>query len=71
MEGSIAAPAVRENLIKEERTSGGVLDIDTEKPSSITSHSPGYIDRKNEIIFGLSHELLSEEELHSLALLTQ
>ncbi len=31
----------------------GVLDIDTDTPSSITSHPPGYIDKDNEIIVGL------------------
>jgi formate C-acetyltransferase len=30
----------------------GVLDV-SQIPSSITSHAPGYIDRENEIIFGL------------------
>ncbi len=42
-----------ENLIKKEHENGGVLDIDTETPSTITSHKPGYIDKKNELIFGL------------------
>lgn len=31
-------------LQKEERKKGGVLDMDTEVVSSITSHAPGYID---------------------------
>lgn len=31
-------------LQKEERAKGGVLDMDTEIVSSITSHNPGYID---------------------------
>ena len=34
-------------LQKEERAKGGVLDMDTEIVSSITSHEPGYLD-KNE-----------------------
>jgi formate C-acetyltransferase len=38
-------------LFVEERKKG-VLDI-SQIPSSITSHGPGYIDRENEIIFGL------------------
>lgn len=31
----------------------GVLDVDVRTPSTITSHEPGYIDREDEIIFGL------------------
>jgi len=42
-----------EKLIAEEKKRGGVLDIDTKTASSITSHSPGYINRKKELIFGL------------------
>jgi len=38
-------------LFSEERRKG-VLDV-SQVPSSITSHGPGYIDRKNEIIVGL------------------
>ena len=41
-------------LFVEER-SKGVLDISL-IPSSITAHSPGYIDRENEIIVGLQTE---------------
>src|SRR5215475_4265072 len=41
-------------LFKEERKKG-VLDI-SEIPSSITAHGPGYIDKGNEIIFGLQTE---------------
>ncbi len=33
-----------QKLQKEERQKGGVLDMDTEVVSSITSHGPGYID---------------------------
>ena len=36
-----------------ERQFGGVLDIDTATVSSLTSYSPGYIDKDNEIIFGM------------------
>ncbi len=42
-----------ENLQSQERKAGGVLDIDSEIPSTITSHRPGYIDKNNEIIMGL------------------
>jgi len=41
-------------LFLEERRKG-VLDI-SQIPSSITAHSPGYIDRQNEIIVGLQTE---------------
>ncbi len=36
-----------------ERQFGGVLDIDTDTVTSLTSYSPGYIDKENEIIFGM------------------
>jgi formate C-acetyltransferase len=41
-------------LFLEERKKG-VLDI-SQIPSSITAHGPGYIDKENEIIFGLQTE---------------
>jgi len=40
-------------LTKKEIDNGGVLDIDTEKISKITSHGPGYIAKENEVIVGL------------------
>ena len=40
-------------LQKEERAKGGVLDMDTDIVSSITSHRPGYLDRDLEKIVGL------------------
>ncbi len=36
-----------------EQQFGGILDIDTATVSSITSYSPGYIDKDNELIVGL------------------
>ena len=36
-----------------ERQFGGVLDIDTATVSSLTSFSPGYLDKDNELIVGL------------------
>jgi formate C-acetyltransferase len=39
------------SLLKEIKE--GVLDADETTPSSLTSHPPGYIDRENEVIFGL------------------
>jgi len=41
-------------LFVEERKKG-VLDI-SQRPSSITAHDPGYIDRNNEVIVGLQTE---------------
>ncbi len=40
-------------LMKEERSNGGILDIDTHTISTITSHKPGYIDSNLEEIVGL------------------
>ncbi|NLI58162.1 MAG: formate C-acetyltransferase [Clostridium sp.] len=40
-------------LLKEEHLKDGVLSIDTNTISGITSHSPGYIDEENELIKGL------------------
>lgn len=42
-----------EDLIQKERENGGVLDVDTKTPSTITSHLPGYIKKDLEIILGL------------------
>ena len=42
-----------EALFALERQFGGVLDIDTATVSSLTSFSPGYLDKENEIIVGM------------------
>ncbi len=42
-----------QGLFALERQFGGVLDIDTSTVSSLTSFSPGYIDKNNEIIVGM------------------
>ena len=42
-----------QSLFDLERQYGGVLDIDTATASSLTSYTPGYIDKENEIIVGL------------------
>lgn len=39
-----------------EQKKGGVFDIDTIKPTTITSHGPGYINKDLEIIYGLQTE---------------
>ena len=40
-------------LFKLERAKGGVLDVDTDTVSSLTSYKAGYIDRDNELIVGM------------------
>ena len=42
-----------EALFAIERQQGGVLDIDTATVSSLTSFSPGYVDKEKELIVGL------------------
>ena len=42
-----------QKLQKEERAKGGVLDMDTEICSTITSHRPGYLEKDLEKIVGL------------------
>ncbi len=39
-------------LTKKERENGGVLDMDTDIISTITSHGPGYLDKEKEQIVG-------------------
>ncbi len=41
------------DLFKQERQNGGVLDIDTKTVSSLTAYAPGYLDKENELIVGL------------------
>ncbi len=54
-----ATPRTRELMAKlqelfaEERKKGGVLDVDTDTVSSLTSYAPGYIDKDNELIVGM------------------
>ncbi|MDQ0156683.1 formate C-acetyltransferase [Robertmurraya andreesenii] len=40
------------DLSKQERENGGVLDMDTEIVSTITSHGPGYLDKDLEKVVG-------------------
>ena len=42
-----------QELLKQEREAGGVLDIDTEHFSGICNFDPGYINQENEVIVGL------------------
>lgn len=43
-------------LLHKEFKKGGLFGIDVTKVSTITSHGPGYIDKKHESIFGLQTE---------------
>lgn len=40
------------DLTRQEREAGGVLDMDTDLVSTITSHGPGYLDKDKEKIVG-------------------
>ncbi len=40
-------------LFEQERRYGGVLEVDAVTVSSLTSYSPGYLDKENELIVGL------------------
>ena len=42
-----------QSLQKEERKKGGVLDMDTDVVSTMTSHAPGYLSKSDEQIVGL------------------
>lgn len=63
-ESFLASPTERTNklmsqvreLLKTEQERNGVLDVDTEKVSSILTYEPGYIDKGLELIVGLQTE---------------
>ncbi len=42
-----------QELFREEKLKGGVLDVDTKTVSSLTAYEAGYIDKESEIIVGL------------------
>lgn len=42
-----------QELLKKESEKGGVLDIDTETVSSLTTYAPGYLDKDKELIVGV------------------
>ncbi len=45
--------ATVQELFRKERKNGGVLDVDTDTVSSLTSYKPGYIDKEKELIVGM------------------
>lgn len=45
--------SIIQELSRKERENGGVLDVDVNTVSTITSHKPGYIDQEKEQIVGL------------------
>ena len=42
-----------QKLLDKERKNNGVLDVNAEVVSSLTSYEPGYLDKENEIIVGI------------------
>ncbi|WP_371367255.1 Formate acetyltransferase [Sporomusa rhizae] len=40
-------------LLRQERANNGVLDVDSSKVSTVTSHPAGYINKELEVVFGL------------------
>ena len=54
------------DLFQKEQEKGGVLDIDTDTPSSLCSFAPGYVDRDNELIVGLQTDMPLKRAIHPL-----
>ncbi len=48
-----ALTAEYEELLAKEREKGGVLDVDTERVSSLLTYPAGYLDKEKELIVGL------------------
>ena len=58
-----------QELQKEERAKGGVLDMETEVVSGLTAYGPGYIDESMkdlEQVVGLADRQTTEESIHAL-----
>ena len=53
-----------ENFLKEEKEKGGVIELDTDVVSSITSHGAGYIDQTLEKIVGLQTDKPFKRAFH-------
>ncbi|MCM3040289.1 formate C-acetyltransferase [Paenibacillus motobuensis] len=52
------------DLTKKERDAGGVLDVDVNTPSGITSHAAGYLDKDKEQIVGLQADEPFKRTIH-------
>ena len=52
------------DLTKKEREAGGVLDVDVNTPSGITSHAAGYLDKDKEQIVGLQADEPFKRTIH-------
>ncbi|NWL87439.1 MULTISPECIES: formate C-acetyltransferase [unclassified Paenibacillus] len=52
------------DLTKKEREAGGVLDVDVNTPSAITSHAAGYLDKDKEQIVGLQADEPFKRTIH-------
>lgn len=52
------------DLTRQEREAGGVLDMDTDIVSTITSHGPGYLDKDLEQIVGFQTDKPFKRSLH-------
>ena len=51
-------------LLAAERANNGLLDIDTERVSSLLSYEPGYLDKDNELIVGLQTDSPLKRGIH-------
>ena len=51
-------------LTRQEIAAGGVLDMDTDIVSTITSHGPGYLDKEKETIVGLQTDKPFKRAFH-------
>ncbi|HEY4391235.1 MAG TPA: formate C-acetyltransferase [Paenibacillus sp.] len=52
------------DLTKKEREAGGVLDVDVNTPSGITSHAAGYLDKDKEQIVGVQADEPFKRTIH-------
>ena len=55
-----------QELQKEERAKGGVLDMETEVVSGITAYGPGYIDERSGSSRWSADRQTAEESIHAL-----